>query len=364
MKKEDFLNTYKDIQKRYKELFENIAPNILIEEQKKYEKISAKADFWNDSDNAKKILKKISDIKKEINQSEVLITLFSEITDYIELIDLGEELTPESIDALEKFSFLLDQFEVKKMLNGENDHLGAILSIHPGAGGTESQDWVNMLFRMYTRWCEKNDYKYKIIDYQEGEEGGLKEVTIEIDEKYLYGLLTSESGVHRLVRISPFDSNSRRHTSFAAVFIFPIIDDNIEIEILDKDIRVDTYRASGAGGQHVNKTDSAVRLTHIETGIVVQCQNQRSQLKNKQTALKLLKSKLFQYQLEKKNANLSDISSTKKSIEWGSQIRSYVFHPYTLVKDHRTNYETSNINLIMDGKIDSFIRSYLLKRME
>jgi peptide chain release factor 2 len=250
------------------------------------------------------------------------------------------------------------------MLNGENDHLGAILSIHPGAGGTESQDWVNMLFRMYSRWCDKNNYKYKIIDYQDGDEGGIKEVTIEIDESYLYGLLTAESGVHRLVRISPFDSNSRRHTSFAAVYIWPIIDDNIEIDINDKDIRVDTYRASGAGGQHVNKTDSAVRLTHIETGIVVQCQNQRSQLKNKQIALKLLKSKLFQYQLEKKNANLKDIALDKKSIEWGSQIRSYVFHPYTLVKDHRTKHETSNINLIMDGKIDSFIRSYLLKRME
>lgn len=364
MKKEDFSNTYKDIQKRYKEVSENIDVNILLEKQNKYEKMSLEENFWDDSDNAKKILKKISTIKKEINQSKVLMELFSEITDYTELVELGEDLTSESIDALQKFAILLDQFEVKKMLNGENDHLGAILSIHPGAGGTESQDWVNMLFRMYSRWCEKNEYKYKIIDYQDGDEGGLKEVTLEIDENYLYGLLTSESGVHRLVRISPFDSNSRRHTSFAAVHIFPIIDDNIEIDITDKDIRVDTYRASGAGGQHVNKTDSAVRLTHIETGIVVQCQNQRSQLKNKQTALKLLKSKLFQYQLEKKNANLSDISSNKKSIEWGSQIRSYVFHPYTLVKDHRTSYETSNINLIMDGKIDSFIRSYLLKRME
>ena len=364
MKKEDFLNTYKDIKKRYMEVSKNIDLDVLAIEQNKYERISLEEGFWDDSDNAKKILKKISTIKKEINESKVLIDLFSEISDYTELIELGEDLTSESIESLEEFSILLDQFEVKKMLNGENDHLGAILSIHPGAGGTESQDWANMLFRMYKRWCEKNDYKYKIIDYQDSEEGGLKEVTIEIDENYLYGLLRSESGVHRLVRISPFDSNSRRHTSFAAVFIFPIIDENIEIDIGDKDIRVDTYRASGAGGQHVNKTDSAVRLTHIETGIVVQCQNQRSQLKNKQTALKLLKSKLFQYQLEKKNANLNDISSNKKSIEWGSQIRSYVFHPYTLVKDHRTNYETSNINLIMDGKIDSFIRSYLLKRME
>jgi len=364
MKKEDFLDLYKDIEKRYKEISENINLNVFLDKKDKYEKFSLESNFWDDSDNAKKILKKISDIKNEISQSDTLVKLFSEVTDYVELVELGENLTSESIDSIKEFSALLDQFETKKMLNGENDHLGAILSIHPGAGGTESQDWVNMLFRMYSRWCDKNNYKYKIIDYQDGDEGGIKEVTIEIDESYLYGLLTAESGVHRLVRISPFDSNSRRHTSFAAVYIWPIIDDNIEIDINDKDVRVDTYRASGAGGQHVNKTDSAVRLTHIETGIVVQCQNQRSQLKNKQIALKLLKSKLFQYQLEKKNANLKDIALDKKSIEWGSQIRSYVFHPYTLVKDHRTKHETSNINLIMDGKIDSFIRSYLLKRME
>jgi len=364
MKKEDFLALYKTINTRYMELSKNINLEFLISKKEKYEEKSLDANFWNDSDNAKNILKKISNIKKDISQTEKIIYLFSEICDTVELVELGEELTEETIKSIDNFSLLLDQFEVKKMLNGENDHLGAILSIHPGAGGTESQDWVNMLFRMYTRWCEKNNYKYKIVDYQDGDEGGLKEVTLEIDEPYLYGQLTSESGVHRLVRISPFDSNSRRHTSFAAVFIFPIIDDDIEIDITDKDIRVDTYRASGAGGQHVNKTDSAVRLTHIETGIVVQCQNQRSQLKNKQIALKLLKSRLFQYQLEKKNANLNDISSDKKSIEWGSQIRSYVFHPYTMVKDHRTMYETSNINLIMDGKIDSFIRNFLLKRME
>ena len=262
------------------------------------------------------------------------------------------------------FFLLLDKYETRKMLSNENDELGAIISIHPGAGGVESQDWVKMLFRMYTRWLESNNYKYKIVDLQDGDEGGIKEATIEIDEQYLYGQLSSESGVHRLVRISPFDSNSRRHTSFAAVFIFPIVSDDIDISISDSDLRIDTYRASGAGGQHVNKTDSAVRITHLETGIVVQCQNQRSQLKNKQTAIKLLKSKLFQYELDSKNSDLEKMTNDKKSIEWGSQIRSYVFHPYNMVKDHRTKYETSNITSVMDGNINKFIRKFLLNRME
>ena len=251
-----------------------------------------------------------------------------------------------------------------KLLSGQDDHRNAILSIHPGAGGTESQDWASMLFRLYSRWCEKNGYKSKILDYQVGDEAGIKEVSIEVSGDYVYGNLKAERGVHRLVRISPFDSNSKRHTSFASVFIYPLIDDDVEIIIEDKDIRIDTYRASGAGGQHVNKTDSAVRITHIESGIVVQCQNERSQLKNKNTALKMLKAKLYQQEMEERAASQDHLSKQKKEIGWGSQIRSYVFHPYNMVKDHRTKHETSNIQSVMDGNIDGFIRAYLLSKLE
>jgi peptide chain release factor 2 len=250
------------------------------------------------------------------------------------------------------------------LLSEQDDQRGAILTIHPGAGGTESQDWASMLYRLYTRWCERNKFKMKILDYQDGDEAGLKDVSIEISGDFAYGYLKAERGVHRLVRISPFDSNSRRHTSFASVFVYPILDDDLEIEIDEKDIRVDTYRASGAGGQHINKTDSAVRLTHIPHGIVVQCQNERSQLKNKNTALKMLKAKLYQKELDERAAEHEKLEGQKKDIGWGSQIRSYVFHPYNLVKDHRTNVETSNVQQTMDGEIDQFIRAYLLMNME
>jgi len=364
MTREEYISSYQNMKNRYLELIQNININSLEEEKLKHEKTSLKSDFWSDNIKAKKILKLISGIEKEIKEFNQLKYIYIDISDDIELLELGEELSDEMTKKIDIFSIFLSKYETKKMLNGENDHLGAIVSIHPGAGGTESQDWVKMLFRMYVRWLDSNNYKYKIVDLQDGDEGGIKEATIEIDEDYLYGILSSESGVHRLVRISPFDSNSRRHTSFAAVFIFPLLNDDIDIEINEADIRIDTYRASGAGGQHVNKTDSAVRITHLKTGIVVQCQNQRSQLKNKQTAIKLLKSKLFQYELDLKSTDMEKITNDKKSIEWGSQIRSYVFHPYNLVKDHRSKYETSNINLVMDGEIDNFIRNYLLHRME
>ena len=364
MTKEEYISLYQKNKIRYKELIQNIDIYLLEKEKKDHEKISLELDFWTDNLKAKKTLKIISTIEKEIKEFNQLEKIYFDISDDIELLDLGELLSDDMIKRIDLFIDSLSKYETRKMLNGENDHLGAIISIHPGAGGTESQDWVKMLFRMYTRWLDSNNYKYKIVDLQDGDEGGLKEATLEIGEDYLYGLLSSESGVHRLVRISPFDSNSRRHTSFAAVFVFPLLNDGIDIEINDSDIRVDTYRASGAGGQHENKTDSAVRITHLDTGIVVQCQNQRSQLKNKQTAIKLLKSKLFQYELDLKDDNLKKITNNKKSIEWGSQIRSYVFHPYNLVKDHRSKYETSNISLVMDGKIDNFIRNYLLYRME
>ena len=263
-----------------------------------------------------------------------------------------------------KFSKELDDFELKNILNDEDDARDAIISIHPGAGGTESQDWAEMLFRMYSRWIEKKKFKSKLLDYQQGEEAGIKDVSIEVSGKYSYGYLKSEMGVHRLVRISPFDSNGKRHTSFASVFVYPVIDDEIDVEINDKDIKIDTYRASGAGGQHVNKTDSAVRITHIPTSIVVQCQNERSQLKNKNTAMKILKSKLYQQVLDERKKDFDNFSGDKKDISWGSQIRSYVFHPYSLIKDHRTDAQTSNVNVFMDGDLDFFIKEYLIKNME
>ena len=277
-----------------------------------------------------------------------------------EFFDEGEINIEEIYLEVKNFNDNIEDIELKTILGRDEDTQNAILTIHPGAGGTESQDWVQMLYRMYGRWAEKNGFKISIIDFQAGDEAGIKDVTFEIKGDYAYGLSKAEFGVHRMVRISPFDSNSRRHTSFASVYVYPAIDDTIEIEINPSDLRIDTYRASGAGGQHVNKTDSAVRITHIPTGIVTQCQNERSQHKNKNQAMKLLKSHLFQLELEKEKEKNKNLEDKKKEIAWGSQIRSYIFHPYNLVKDHRTKEETSNIQSVMDGDIDIFIRSYLL----
>jgi len=277
-----------------------------------------------------------------------------------EFFDEGEINIEEIYLEVKNFNDSIEDIELKTILGRDEDTQNAILTIHPGAGGTESQDWVQMLYRMYGRWAEKNGFKISIIDFQAGDEAGIKDVTFEIKGDYAYGLSKAEFGVHRMVRISPFDSNSRRHTSFASVYVYPALDETIEIEINPSDLRIDTYRASGAGGQHVNKTDSAVRITHIPTGIVTQCQNERSQHKNKNQAMKLLKSHLFQLELEKEKEKNKNLEDKKKEIAWGSQIRSYIFHPYNLVKDHRTKEETSNIQSVMDGDIDIFIRSYLL----
>jgi peptide chain release factor 2 len=255
----------------------------------------------------------------------------------------------------------LDDLELRRMLGGHDDSLNAIITIHPGAGGTESQDWAEMLFRMYLRYCDRSGYKAEVMDYQDGDEAGLKSATINVLGEFAYGYLKAEAGVHRLVRISPFDSNKRRHTSFASVFVYPELDDNIEINIDPGDLRIDTYRASGAGGQHVNKTSSAVRITHIPTNIVVQCQNERSQFQNKANAMKMLTAKLYQREKEEEAKKREVVESVKKDISWGSQIRSYVFHPYNMVKDHRTNVETSNVQAVMDGDLDAFIKDFLLK---
>ncbi len=253
----------------------------------------------------------------------------------------------------------LHKLEFATLLSGPDDARDAIMTIHPGAGGTESQDWAEMLFRMYNRWAERRSFEVELIDYQPGDEAGLKSATMELKGDYAFGFTKAEMGVHRLVRISPFDANSRRHTSFVSVHVFPVVSDNVDIEIKDDDIRIDTYRSSGAGGQHVNKTSSAIRITHFPTGIVVTCQSERSQHKNKESAFLVLKSRLYQLQREEDAKKMEKFEKTKKKIEWGSQIRSYVFHPYNMVKDHRTSHETSNVQAVMDGDIDPFIEAFL-----
>ena len=324
---------------------------------------SAEPDFWNDNTLATTTLKKISVLEKEIELLMTLDLAKSDIGVLLEFAESGDINLNEIILELENFVSKVKDLELKMILGNPKDLQDAIITIHPGAGGTESQDWAQMLYRMYSRWVEKKGFKMDILDYQPGDEAGIKDLTMEIKGDYSYGLLKAEAGVHRLVRISPFDSNNRRHTSFASVFVYPTSGEEIEIEIDQNDLRIDTYRASGAGGQHVNKTDSAIRITHIPSGVVVQCQNERSQHKNKASAMKVLKARLYQMEIEKEKEAMKDLEDTKMDIGWGSQIRSYVFHPYNLVKDHRTKEEMGNITAVMDGDIDNFIHAYLLNKI-
>jgi peptide chain release factor 2 len=326
------------------------------------EALTGESDFWNDNEKAQETLKKIKPLKSVIDNWEKAVR---ECSDAVELFELasaeGDEATLKELklqnDALEKD---VSQLEFVHKLSGEDDACPAVLTIHSGAGGTESCDWCDMLFRMYCRWMERKGYSYTVLDSQPGDGAGLKSVSLEVQGDYAYGHLRSECGVHRLVRISPFDANARRHTSFASVSAYPIFDDVDDFEIDENDIRIDTYRASGAGGQHINKTDSAVRMTHIPSNIVVACQNERSQMKNRAVAIKILKSRVKQYYKELEDKKRLDKLAVKKKIEWGSQIRSYVLHPYNMVKDHRTEAETSNALGVLDGDLDMFIESYLL----
>lgn len=304
--------------------------------------INAYQSWISSWDKQKKLLDDI-DVLVELQQENPEENLEKEIDDQIRMIEQG-----------------LEDLELRKMFSNQLDGRNAILTIHPGAGGTESQDWATMLMRMYLRYCEDAGFKTETLDLQAGEEAGIKSVTIEVVGSYAYGYLKAEAGVHRLVRISPFDSNSRRHTSFASVFVLPEMDEKIDIDIDSNDLRIDTFRASGAGGQHVNKTSSAVRITHIPTGIVVQCQNERSQHKNKANAMKILASRLYKLKEEEQMRKRQEMEEEKKDIAWGNQIRSYVFHPYNMVKDHRTGFETSNIQAVMDGDLHKFIRAYLI----
>ncbi len=320
------------------------------------------ADFWLDQENAKHVSKRISQLEGKIKEMGEVDSKMKDIALMLELSNEDASLIVEADAEIKAVGEQIDKMKLQSLLNGKYDNNPAIVTIHAGAGGTEAQDWASMLLRMYQMYAEKNGFEMKVLDMLDGDVAGIKSVTFSLDGDYAYGYMKAEKGVHRLVRISPFDSGARRHTSFASVEVMPEIDDEIaEIEVRPDEIRVDTYRASGAGGQHINKTDSAVRITHFATGIVVTCQNERSQIQNREMAMKILKSKLLTLKEEEEQAKLNEIKGEIKKIEWGSQIRSYVFCPYTLVKDHRTNFETANINAVMDGDIQPFIEDYLKK---
>ncbi len=349
-----------DVQKRFAEISKFFDESSMNEEIKKLESQAAEPDFWSDMNKAQETLKRLKSLKDRYEKFQIIKSKLEELEIGIELSEDDDEFVESLEKGAEEAQRLLEDFEMLMMLNGKFDALNCYLSIHPGAGGTESHDWASMLLRMYTRWAERKGFEIEEIDIQPGEEAGINSATLLIKGDNAYGLLKHERGVHRLVRISPFDAAKRRHTSFASVNVIPEFKDEIEIEIKDEDLKIDTYRASGAGGQHVNRTDSAVRITHLPTGIVVTCQNERSQIQNREVAMRVLKARLYQLELEKRQEKLQKIQGNLKEIGWGSQIRSYVFQPYTMVKDHRTGHETGNIQAVMDGEIDDFIYAELV----
>lgn len=339
--------------------------DLLEKELKGLEEKTLENNFWDDSAKSSKVLKKINFIKSKVEDYKKIKIELEDLVDYNNLLIEEEYSDDEAIEILKMTNEIekkLKKLEINTLLSGKYDQNNAIVTLHPGAGGTEAQDWVQMLYRMYLRWANQNSYDIKELDRLDGEEAGIKSVTFLVIGEYAYGYLKGEIGVHRLVRISPFDAGGRRHTSFASVEVLPEITEDIEIDINPEDLRIDTYRASGAGGQHINKTSSAVRITHLPTNIVVACQSERSQIQNRETAMKMLKSKLFDLKEKEHKDKIEDLKGSQMDIAWGSQIRSYVFCPYTLVKDHRTGYETGNVQAVMDGDINDFIDSYLKQK--
>ena len=334
---------------------------LLVEELTELKEEMNAPEFWNDLERSTAVNRKVSQIEGKLNRVDSLRSRADDIEAMLELLaeDEDESIAEECESELTALSTDADALELETLMRGDYDHCSAILSLHAGAGGTEAQDWTSMLYRMYTRYCERHGYKVTVNDCLDGDEAGVKSVTFQVEGENAYGFLRSERGVHRLVRISPFDANARRHTSFSSLDVAPIMEDDGDFEINMEEVRIDTYRAGGAGGQHVNRTDSAVRMTHIPTGIVAQCQNERSQIQNREVCLRILKSRLLEMREREKEEQMADIKGEMKKIEWGSQIRSYVFQPYTMVKDHRTGFEMGNVDDVMDGSLDGFITAFL-----
>ncbi|MDQ3348343.1 MAG: peptide chain release factor 2 [Acidobacteriota bacterium] len=356
------LRRYQDLARRASDLRSYLDASRPAQELATIEQRVSDPDFWKDQTNAQKLLQRRRRLEQDRDLSDALRRRVEDLAVLVEWLQAGEPVLEDLSHGLDELAAQVDAGETKKMLGGEHDLKNAIVSIHPGAGGTESQDWAEMLLRMYLRWTERRGFKRDVMDLQPGDEAGIKGATMTIVGDYAYGLMLAEAGVHRLVRISPFDQASRRHTSFASVFVWPELPEDVDVEIDDKDLRIDTYRSSGAGGQHVNVTDSAVRITHLPTNIVVSCQNERSQHRNRDSAMKVLKSRLYDLKLKEQQAKLDQLGGEKKDIAFGSQIRSYVLHPYQLIKDHRTREEVGDVSRVLDGDIDVFIKTYLMRK--
>lgn len=358
---DEYKSSLQQLKPQILDLREALNMDAVLSQIKELEAQAAEANFWDNAENSQKVLQQTSRLKATAEKYDRLYSLYEDVETMLEMAmeEDDDSLLPEIKESYDRLDGDLQTQKLATLLSGEYDKNNAILTFHAGAGGTEAQDWVEMLYRMYTHWSDRHGFKYKLLDFLDGDEAGIKSASVLIEGFNAYGFLQSEAGVHRLVRISPFDSSGRRHTSFASLEVMPEIDDEIQIEINDDDLRVDTYRAGGAGGQHINKTDSAVRITHLPTGVVVACQNERSQHQNRDVAMKMLKSKLIEIKEREHLEKIEDIKGNQKDIAWGSQIRSYVFMPYTLVKDHRTSFENGNVSAVMDGDLDGFINAYL-----